>query len=75
MRKSLITEEPSIKEEMKLSMEYFDSKAFVKQLKIDSLKEFTKNQEVTHLCFLKIVCEVITRIFCMTAFWEGKVEI
>ena len=28
-----------------------------------------------YICFLTIVCEVITRIFCMTAFWEEEVEI
>ena len=60
---------------MKLSVEYFDSKALIKQLKIGSFKEFTRNQEDTRLCFATIVCEVITRIFCMTGFWEEKVEI
>ena len=56
-------------------MEHFDSEALIRQLEISSFKEFTKNLEVTHLCFLTIVCEVITRIFCMTAFWEEEVEI
>ena len=60
---------------MKLSMEYYDSEALIGHLEIGSFKEFTKNQEATHLCFLRIVCEVITRIFCMTAFWEEEVEI
>ena len=59
-------------------MEYFDSEALIRHLEIGSFKEFTKNQEATHLCFLTIVCEVITRIFCMTAFgkrkWKFKFE-
>ena len=33
-------------------------------------KEFTKNQEDTHLCFVTIVCEVITRTIRITAFWK-----
>ena len=37
-------------------------------------KEFTKNQEDTHASFVTMVCEVIIRIFRMTAFWKAKVE-
>ena len=37
-------------------------------------KEFTKNQEDTHLCFVTIVCEVITRTIRITAFWKENVE-
>ena len=38
LHKSLITEEPSIKENMKLSMEYFDSEVLIKQQEIVSFK-------------------------------------
>ena len=36
LHKSLTTEEPSIKDKMKLSMEYFDSEALIKQQEIGS---------------------------------------
>ena len=38
-------------------------------------KEFTENQEDTHAGFVTMVCEVIIRIFRMTAFWKAKLEI
>lgn len=38
LHKSLITEEPSIKDNMKLSMEYFDSEVLIKQQEIVSFK-------------------------------------
>ena len=38
LHKSLITEKPSIKDKMKLSMENFDSEALIKQQKIFSFK-------------------------------------
>ena len=33
------------------------------------------NKEDIHLCFVTVMCEVITRKFRINAFWKEKVEI